>query len=295
MRTLELEFQEKMNKETQNNVEQSGCASNSEPKSTVSHASQQNAQNKTPQQSTVSHALQQNDSAKTMSENKVQLAVFDLDGTCLDGSSTVRLVLDLLKHGKLFLHTGVVIGFWGLAYKLKLPQNEAWVRSKVWKAFVGKPKDKVDEFLRNYVDRVVEKIWRDAATKEIEKHHAQGREVVLVSASFEPIVCRVCELHNVDHQISTRMKVDASGAYLRQVDGMPIEGIQKVLALRAYADGRFGEGSWVVSHAYADHYSDIPMLEFAQTPHAICPDRALLKHAENNDWDVVLWDEVSQT
>ncbi len=221
----------------------------------------------------------------------MQLVVFDLDGTCLDGSSTVRLVLDLLKHGKLFLHTGLIIGFWGLAYKLKLPQNEAWVRSKVWKAFVGKPKDKVDKFLSEYVDRVVEKIWRDQATAEIEKHHASGREVVVVSASFEPIVSRICEIHGVDHQISTRMKVSESGTYERCVDGMPIEGVQKVLALRAYADGRFGAGAWVVTDAYADHYSDIPILEFSSAPHAVCPDRALLKHAQNNKWDVIYWDE----
>ena len=67
-----------------------------------------------------------------MSQQPVRLAVFDFDGTSLDGSSTVHLVLDLLSKRKISLLTGIQTGLWGGAYKFHLPQNESWVRSKVW-------------------------------------------------------------------------------------------------------------------------------------------------------------------
>ena len=223
-------------------------------------------------------------------DNLVRLAVFDLDGTCLDGSSTVRLVLDLLKKRNLGFGTGLIIGFWGLAYKLKLPQNESWVRTKLFHAFEGQPKEEADAFMGEYFDRVVEKIWRPQVQPEIDAHHDAGRTVMIVSASFEPIVLRACERHNVDYQISTRMKVGANGRYTNAVDGLPIEGEQKLIALRAFSDGRFGAGNWVCEFAYADHYSDIKLLEFAQNPYAVCPDTALRKHAEDNGWTILDWD-----
>lgn len=220
----------------------------------------------------------------------IRLAVFDLDGTCLDGSSTVRLVRDLLFKRKLYLWTGLKIGFWGLAYKMKLPQNESWVRAKLFRAFQGTPKAEADAFMSNYWDRCVEKIWRPQVQPEIDAHHEAGRTVMIVSASFEPIVLRACELHHVDYQISTRMKVDAAGRYTNAVDGLPIEGEQKLIALRAFADGRFGEGNWVCEYAYADHYSDIKLLDFSKNPCAVCPDTALNKYAGEHGWTILDWE-----
>ena len=226
----------------------------------------------------------------TAENKKIRLAVFDLDGTCLDGSSTVRLVRDLLFKRKLYLWTGLKIGFWGLAYKMKLPQNESWVRAKLFRAFDGAPKEEVDAFLRDYYDRCVEKIWRPQVQPEIDAHHEAGRVVMVVSASFEPIVLHVCELHHFDYQISTRMKVDSESRYTNKVDGLPIEGEQKLMALRAFADGRFGEGNWVCECAYADHYSDIKLLDFAESAYAVCPDRALRLHAEEHGWPILDWE-----
>ena len=220
----------------------------------------------------------------------VRIVVFDLDGTCIDGSSTVRLVRDLLFKRKLHVGTGLKIGFWGIAYKMKLPQNESWVRTKLFRAFAGHPKAEVDAFLCDYWDRCVEKIWRPQVQPEIDAHHQAGRVVMFISASFEPIVLHACSLHQVDYQISTRMKVDANGNYTNRVDGLPIEGEQKLMALRAFADGRFGEGNWVCEYAYADHYSDIKLLDFAESAYAVCPDRALRRYAEEHGWPILEWE-----
>ena len=72
-------------------------------------------------------------------EGPVRLAAFDFDGTSLDGNSPVMLVKHLAKLRMLNPTVLLRIGLWAAAYKLRLPQNEAWVRGLVFRAFAGKP------------------------------------------------------------------------------------------------------------------------------------------------------------
>ena len=118
---------------------------------------------------------------------------------------------------------------------------------------------------------------------------AQGCKVVMVSASFEPIVRRCVELHPIDHQISTRMAVMPDGTYGNAVDGQPIEGPQKLSALRAFADSTFGPGNWVIEAAYGDHYSDKTLLDAAEHPHAVSPGPTLRRYAKEQGWPVLSW------
>lgn len=222
-------------------------------------------------------------------QQPVRLAVFDFDGTCLDGSSTVHLVLDLLSKRKISILTGLKTGLWGIAYKLHLPQNESWVRSKVWQAFQGKPAKQVDAWLADYYDRVCEPLWRESARQAMRDHLDQGCTVVMVSASFDPIVRRCAQLHPVDYQVSTRMSVLPDGTYGNTVDGQPIEGPQKLVALRSFADSTFGPGNWVIEAAYGDHYSDKTLLEAAKHPHAVSPGPTLRRYAKEQGWPVLSW------
>ena len=65
----------------------------------------------------------------------VRVAVFDFDGTSIEGSSPSWLVNRLIFEHKISPLTSVKIGLWGVAYKWHLPQSESWVRGQVFKAF----------------------------------------------------------------------------------------------------------------------------------------------------------------
>ena len=60
----------------------------------------------------------------------VHIAAFDFDGTCISGNSPVLLVRRLMKLGMLEKSVLARIMLWGIAYKLRLPQNESWVRGQ---------------------------------------------------------------------------------------------------------------------------------------------------------------------
>ena len=122
-------------------------------------------------------------------QNKpVEIAVFDFDGTSISGNSPVILVRYLQRKKMLRKRVLTRIIFWGLRYKLRLPQNESWVRGAVFSAFEGKPKEEVDRFLEAFYDEHLNKIFRAKADEEIQSHLSQGREVWVVSATFEPLI-----------------------------------------------------------------------------------------------------------
>lgn len=223
-------------------------------------------------------------------EEPVKLAVFDFDGTIIDGSSTVRLVLELLKKRELKLGTGAKIGLWGLAYKFQLPQNESWVRAKLFKAFAGHPADEVDRYLREYYDKVCEPLFREQAGNAMQRHHDAGCKVAVISASFDPIVEQLMIRHPViDFYVATRMVKAEDGTYVNKVEGKPTEGAQKVVVLTEKADELFGRDNWEITYAYADHDSDHVLLDLARHPYAVCPNNPMKRHAKEQGWPILEW------
>ena len=222
--------------------------------------------------------------------NKAKVAVFDFDGTSIEGSSPSWLVNRLIRERKISPLTSLKIGFWGIAYKWHLPQNESWVRGQVFRAFEGKPKEDVDRYLTAFYDEYIAKRFRPKADEAMCRCADEGCEVIVVSASFEPIVVRAMERHPFNHQISTRMKTAPDGSYTREVEGRPIEGDEKMVALRHWCDGHYGEGNWEIEYAYADHHSDAPLLAAAAHPFAVTPNTGLTRIAKREGWPILDWE-----
>ena len=206
----------------------------------------------------------------------VQLAVFDFDGTSIAGNSPVLLFLDLAKHNLLANSVMLRILLWAAAYKFRLPQNESWVRSLVFSAFEGHPVEEVDQYLADFYDRDIAPLF--------------GHVVVVISATFEPIILRAREHHPFENQVSTRMRVAPDGTYTREVEGLPVEGEQKLVALTDFADARFGAGNWELAYAYGDHHSDRALLSAATHAFAVDPDKPLARTARKRGWKILDWE-----
>lgn len=227
--------------------------------------------------------------APSVRNGKVQLAVFDFDGTSIDGNSPVLLVRHLALNHLIGKRIALRIALWGIRYKLRLPQNESWVRGMVFSAFEGKPAPEVDAFLARFYEEKIAKRFRSEADEAMRRHVEEGIVVIVVSATFEPIVVCAMEGHPFQYQISTKMKVAPDGTYTREVDGLPVEGDEKLAAVARFADERYGVGNWEIAHAYGDHHSDRSILKAARVPHAVDPDRPLMRTARKLGWDVLDW------
>ncbi len=228
-------------------------------------------------------------SSEPASRDVVRLAAFDFDGTTLDGNSPVMLVKYLVKKRMLPPTVVARIGAWGIAYKLRLPQNEAWVRGLVFRAFAGMSVAEVDAFLHEFYDQEVAPHVRPQAIAAMNELRDEGVLVACVSATFEPIVLRAMEALPIDMQISTRMRTRVDGTYSCEVEGEPVEGDQKMIELRRAANAKWGVGGWELVAAYGDHHSDRAMLAAAKQGFAVCPDRPLSRTARARGYTVCEW------
>ena len=217
------------------------------------------------------------------------MAAFDFDGTCIQGNSPVMLVRYLVRRRMLSPSVVARILSWAFAYKTRLPQNEAWVRGLVFRAFAGRPVAEVNGFLRDFYDQVIDRRFRADAEAEMAAHEEAGHAVVCVSATFEPIIAAAMERRPIQYAIATRMRVDFQGNYTDEVEGEPIEGPEKVVVLRRLCDELFGADGWGLAWAYGDHHSDRAMLAAAKSAYAVTPDRPLTRTANAQGYDILEW------
>ncbi len=226
---------------------------------------------------------------KSNDEGIVSVAAFDFDGTCIQGESPVMLVRYLLKHGLMSKRTAFRILLWAGRYKFRLPQNENQARELVFSAFAGQPQQKVDAFLQDFYHKVVAERWRPEAAEAMERHSQAGHAVIMVSASFEPIVREAMRDHCIYAQVSTRMQVDAHGCYTNKVEGAPVQGCEKAVAITKLCDELFGPDKWQLDWAYGDHHSDRVLLSQAREPLAVTPDKPLKRTAKADGWEIIDW------
>ncbi len=223
------------------------------------------------------------------SERPVTVAAFDFDGTCIDGSSPKTLVSQLSKRNLISLRKLFRVACWGAAYKLNLPKDAEGVRTRVFSAFKGFSAVKVNNYLLHFYREKIASMYRADADAAMIAHLEAGHVVVLVSASFEPIIAAAMVEHPIQFALASRMRIDEDGNYTDEVLGLPTEGPEKIVVLREFLDKRFGKEGWTLGWAYGDHYSDKTLLEAASHPCAVTPDGKLRRLAEESGWDVLDW------
>ena len=87
--------------------------------------------------------------------------------------------------------------------------------------------------------------------------------------------------------IGADLQVDAEGRYTGFMSTPPLVGEARAAWLRRYAAG---EGvDLKTSYAYADSYSDLPLLRAVGNPVAVSPDSHLYRYARRRRWPIEEW------
>lgn len=221
---------------------------------------------------------------------KVRIAVFDYDGTSIDGQSGLLFSLYLWHHGLISVPRAIALGWWGLRYKLHLPQRQGEARELVIGALDELRSQDVDKIMHEFHQEVLVPRYRPEALAEVRRRHDEGCVTLLVSATFEPIAADAARSLGTDAYIATDMQQDESGHYTGQVEGAVIQGHQKVAAVVAWANEHYGAGNWTIAYAYGDHHTDGELLGFAEKAYAVCPGNTLRAKAHKMGWEILDWD-----
>lgn len=211
-------------------------------------------------------------------------AFFDLDRTVIAKSSALAFGRPFYRDGLIKRSDVVKAAYAQLTFRLGGADEAAMARTRDYLAKLceGWPVDQVREIVSEALEELINPYIYAEAGKLIEEHQADGRDVVLVSASGEEIVRPIGELLGVTDIIATRMGI-TDGHYSGAIE-FYAAGAAKVDAVRSLAAERGYD--LAASYAYSDSVSDLPLLEAVGHPTAVNPDRALRRAAIERGWPV---------
>lgn len=211
---------------------------------------------------------------------KPRLVICDLDGTLIEGSSEKEFLLMLFRER--VLSPGKLIGFlFGyLAHPVRTwREGRAWNRTYL-KALAPETINSAAVRLARRLDGTV----RPGVADKLREYRASGAELVLLSASLEPLVREIASKNGFDRFRGSSPEV-SQGRLTGRVSGLRPWG-----AAKATVAGEIMRNAGVSSGetiALGDSYSDRHLFRVCAGAVAVHPDSRLKALAKKSGWMVL--------
>lgn len=214
----------------------------------------------------------------------MRLAVFDLDGTLIRGQSQQIALKHLLRMHRISPLRLLGFGCWFFLYRAGVLRDPDRIRCSGYQLLAGLSKDEMDK-LSAAVCESLRANLRPEIVAALQAHQDAGDDVLIISASADPIVHDLAASLGVKASLGTRLEI-RDAAYTGAITNKPLYGQAKADALAKYLE-RHGALYTEVT-AYGDHHSDIPLLAMANRAVCVCPDRGLHARARQLSWSVMI-------
>jgi HAD superfamily hydrolase (TIGR01490 family) len=215
-------------------------------------------------------------------------AFFDLDKTVIARSSTLAFSRPFYAGGLLTRRAMLRSAYAHFFYQVNGADHDQMERMRRYltNLTTGWDVQQVRDIVAETLTELISPLVYEEATTLIAEHHAQNRDVIIVSASGAEVVEPIGELLGADHVIATQMIV-ADGRYTGDVDFYAY-GENKAIAIRDLAAERAYD--LAECYAYSDSATDLPMLEAVGHPFAVNADKALRRTAVERGWPLLDFD-----
>jgi len=211
----------------------------------------------------------------------MKLAIFDIDGTLVEGSTERRFWRYLVRQGRQGPRQLLEYCWFWLRFR-SVYGAETAKKNKAYLA--GLAVAEVDSLASRFVTtEILPRLYAPAVAR-LEQHLRRGDTVVLISGTLEPIAHALATVLGVPHVRATVCR-QRDGAFLAAPPKVHPFGAAKLalaaeLAAQLHADLRRAS-------AYGDSRHDLPLLEAVGNPVAVRPDGPLLAMARDNGWDII--------
>jgi fatty acyl-CoA reductase len=153
-----------------------------------------------------------------------------------------------------------------------------------FRRYEGADVARVDSLIEGHVGEFMLQKASPAAIRRIREHRAAGHRTILITAAAEPFVRVLGPLFDV--VIGAELEV-RDGRYTGFMSAPPLVGEARAAWLRRYAANEGVELKHC--YAYADSYSDLPLLRAVGNPVAVAPDSSLYRYARRRRWPIEDW------
>ncbi len=217
-------------------------------------------------------------------------AIFDLDGTLYTG----HIVKGIARHHRvhqvkrlpLYFYMATHMALWPLRRLGLLSEKlvrEIWVRHLGW-TIRGWTDQEAAAAFTWIAEQYVQPLVRAEMMERVRDHQAAGHRVILVSGTPAPLLAEIGRHLGIEETVGTPLILRA-GRYTGVCELPACQGVGKVSRSKAH----LGDDSisWSGSYAYADSYTDLPLLEQVGHPVAVYPDDELAAHAQDRGWEII--------
>ncbi len=224
--------------------------------------------------------------APALPERDDVAAVFDLEGTIVASNLIESYLWARLSSLPKSQWSGELAD---LARSLpRYLRAERRDRGDFVRAFLRRYEGANVEELRDLVDDVLgeallQRVMPEAV-RRIRAHRAAGHKTILITGTIDVFIRPLSGLF--DEIVASRMHT-RNGKFTGYLDSPPLVDEARAAWLRRHALASGLDLSQ--SYAYADSYSDRPLLEAVGTPAAVNPDPSLYRHAKRKHWRIYEW------
>jgi HAD superfamily hydrolase (TIGR01490 family) len=217
----------------------------------------------------------------------VTAAIVDLDGTLYTGHIHIGVMLHHRTHRvnrlPLVVFMATHMAMWPLVRAGRMSRatfHAVWARHMGWTVW-RLPEERAAAAFAWIARRYVQPLVREEMLARVREHQSQGHRVVLVSGTMAPLLAEIGRQLGIEDTVGTPLVV-RNGRYTGGHLPPVCQGIGKVQRLEACLGADAVD--WAASFAYADSYTDLPLLERVGHPVAVYPDEELAAHARHAGW-----------
>jgi fatty acyl-CoA reductase len=215
------------------------------------------------------------------------LAVFDMEGTIISSNVVESYVWAKMADLEPDEWPGELVGVFGrIPRYLTIDRRDRgdFLRT-FFRRYEGASMEGIERLVDRHVGEFMLQKASPAAIRRIREHRAARHRTLLLTAAARPFLRPLEPLFDV--VIGADLQVDAAGRYTGFMSAPPLVGEARAAWLRrqALADGV----DLRHSYAYADSYSDLPLLRAVGQPVAVSPDSHLYRYARRRRWPIEEW------
>ncbi len=219
----------------------------------------------------------------------VRAAFFDVDGTLVPANTWATLLayprLGSAAKRQVMLR---VLPVWLLG-KLRLSDDDAfrqrWVRA-VARLLRGWSRQETNALFDWVVTESMAGTIHTEVVARLRQHVERGDVVILASGMYAELVAAFARRLGAQAGVGSALVYDGD-ICTGQVTGPGCIGPHKLTFIKQYLQSNGLQPDWLAASAYADSYSDVPLLSAVGTPVATYPEPAMWEYATTKGWEII--------